>query len=119
MKKLILIGSVLAISIALFESCGSTKEVVKESKTICAPGVEISYTNDIQPIIDNNCIRCHDASKKDGIGDLTNYASIKPYLESGRFEKLVLIKHSMPKGKKLISSDLDKIQCWKDGGYKE
>ena len=119
MKKLLVITLCFAISLTLFESCGTTKEVESTViESVCKSNEVVSYTT-VKTIIDSECAGCHDQSQAGKIGDFTNYNGLKSYLDNGLFTKLVLEKHLMPKGKELSSTNLDLLKCWKNLGFNE
>lgn len=119
MKKTLFSLLLLSLGYLFIQSCGSTKEVVTNTSTsTCKSKVDITYAQ-VQSIIDAKCTRCHNASKKESIGDFTSYEGLKPFLENGHFEKLVLIKKTMPKGDDVLTNEeLGLIECWKANGYK-
>jgi hypothetical protein len=122
MNKIIVLVNVLTFSLALFQSCGTSKNVTdnadKVVESTCKSNVAVTYTT-VKTIIDSECAGCHGEGSAETIGDFRNYAGLKSYLESGRFTKLVLVKHSMPKGGELSQANLDLLNCWKEGGFKE
>lgn len=106
MKPILILG-VFAISCYfLLESCGSTKLI----PSCATENNEISYAS-VKPIIDAKCTRCH--------GGFDSYTGIKKYLENGKFEKLVLVKQTMPRGENLTQDEINKVLCWKNSGFKE
>ncbi|MEZ4938126.1 MAG: cytochrome c [Crocinitomicaceae bacterium] len=119
MKKTLIVFAFVSVGFVLIQSCGTTKEVVENNpSSVCKSDINVTYAQ-IQPIIEAKCTRCHNASKKNSIGDFTSFQGLKPYLENGQFEKLVLIKKTMPKGGDDLSvEELEKIECWKANGYK-
>jgi hypothetical protein len=81
----------------------------------------VSYSKDIEPIIRNNCYRCHGNGNSEVFGkgnNLEGYDSLKIY--SGLL--VGSIKHSpgfiaMPKGvAKLSNCDIGKIEKWVNEG---
>jgi hypothetical protein len=76
--------------------------------------VEVSYSNTIRPLIDINCMPCHNGDGNTPFApDLTNYNSvqgiaglIKDVTQSGR----------MPKEGSLTEVEKDAIKCWVDNG---
>lgn len=113
MKKIVFVSIVLGISFVFMPSCGSTKLIPN-----CTSDAEISYA-DVKPIIDTKCVKCHDESKEKLYGNFKTYEGLKPYLDNGRFAKLVLENQRMPKGDNLTQKEINLIQCWKLGNYKK
>lgn len=118
MKKLLTLTLFLASSYFVLESCGTAKEVTetKEKEPECKKNV--NYAS-IEPIITANCISCHGQKSAETIGDFTTFNGLKKYLENGKFEKLVLIKKTMPAGGALSKEDYNLILCWKNNNFKE
>jgi len=81
----------------------------------------ISYANDIWPIISENCTSCHSGAAASGNINLENYDQVKSAAESGKL--LSVIKHEpgwspMPKGaNKLSDCSISKIENWVELGY--
>ncbi|HRG65881.1 MAG TPA: hypothetical protein PLV12_08750 [Saprospiraceae bacterium] len=76
----------------------------------------MSYQADIYPIINNNCLGCHNSSAVQGGIDISNYELLTPYIESGSLLKS--IKHesgysAMPKDAgKMSECQIAKIDAW-------
>ena len=82
--------------------------------------MNVKFSTDINPIIQARCVTpgCHAAGGGTSGYDLSDYINIKPYADQGRIRARVIDgKPSfMPKGGKLPSSDLQKIDCWLQKG---
>ncbi len=83
----------------------------------------MSFSNDIVPILNRHCQLCHSAESANLIGagiNLESFESLKTYVERGSF--LGSIQHRagyspMPKGGgKIPNCDIEKIQSWIDSG---
>jgi hypothetical protein len=79
----------------------------------------VSYAKHVQPIIQTNCYRCHDANNAVLFGNvhyLDSYDSLKAHIAEGMI--IGNIEHApgflaMPKGaKKLNDCDIAKIKAW-------
>lgn len=76
--------------------------------------VEVSYETTIRPLIDTNCMPCHNGDGSEPLApDLTTYEGvesiaqlIKDVTQSGR----------MPKEGSLTTSEIAAIMCWVDDG---
>ena len=83
----------------------------------------MSYQTDIYPIINNNCLGCHNSSAVQGGSDISNYELLTPYIESGSLLKS--IKHesgysAMPKDAgKMSVCQIAKIDAWISQGAKD
>lgn len=81
---------------------------------------DISFANDVQPLLMRNCYVCHDAANNFGNVTLEGYTNTKEYVDNGRL--LGSITHTsgfapMPNnGPKLLDCDIEKIQVWADAG---
>lgn len=83
----------------------------------------ISYSNDIIPILNRNCQLCHSATTANTLGagfNLEGYDNLKIHVASGAL--LGSVKHEagwspMPKGAgKIPNCDIEKIQSWINNG---
>ncbi|MFK5959271.1 MAG: cytochrome c [Lutibacter sp.] len=108
MKKNVL-HILIAFPIILFSSCENNVEDIDEGIVDdCNPA--ISFTQQIKPIIDTNCLQCHNGNQ---FPDLRTYQSIKnnitiikEEIESGR----------MPLGGSLTTTEIEAIVCWVTNG---
>ncbi|MDC0580306.1 cytochrome c [Bacteroidia bacterium] len=111
--------------ILLLSACGDDDAIVttNQPQSLC-DSLDVLYTNDIAPILDNaGCSGsyCH------GFGTagitIKDYATTRASAENPKFLKA--IKHEMsaspmPKnGLKLSDDDIQKIECWIQNGFKE
>lgn len=80
----------------------------------------MSYTNNVLVILENNCYTCHDQTSNQGGVTLEGYANLKTYVDNGKL--LGAIKHlpgfpQMPDGRpKLGQCQIDKIEAWINQG---
>ena len=123
MKKLnnkslltLLIGVLILSSIAF--SCAKEKVPTTVLDTSsCKPNV--SYLNEIKPIISNHCVSCHSSKNPNGGYDLTNYdgltKNVSKVLGSMKQDGTV---ESMPQGYKVADSLIQKLNCWINQGFK-
>jgi hypothetical protein len=80
----------------------------------------VSYANDVWPIISSNCTGCHSGGAPQGNISLENYDDIVVAANNGSL--LGVIRHDegwspMPKGgAKLPDCDISKIEKWVDDG---
>jgi hypothetical protein len=82
----------------------------------------ITYTRHIKPIIDADCLHCHNNNFQQGLTNLSTYSLLKIKAEAGRIKARVIDgKPSyMPQDKgKLPAAKLDLISCWLSNGMKE
>ena len=96
-----------------FASCSSNVEETtileeeEEEIETCAP---TSFASDIKPIIDANCIQCHNGSQSPDLrtfnGISGNAARVKGQVAS----------RQMPLGGSLSTAEIEAIVCWVDSG---
>ncbi len=82
---------------------------------------DMSYINDVVPIMSKNCYSCHSADQNQGGITIDDYANIKLSADNGSL--LGSIKHvgysAMPRGaSKLNSCDISKVEAWINQGTK-
>lgn len=87
---------------------------------------EISFAQDIVPLLERNCFSCHSNATYAINGnsiDLDGYDDLAPYVESGTF--LGVIRHddgfeAMPQqGNKLSICSITKIETWINEGFQQ
>ncbi len=79
------------------------------------------YYSSVELIVNTSCAvsGCHDASSKAGNLDCSSYTSMKTVLDNGKFEDRVLVKKDMPPAGSLSQADIDKLEQWKENGFRE
>lgn len=107
-------------SIAILFSCA--KDKLEENGEVCTDN--ISYQDDVRPILDKTCAfsGCHDGFGAPG--DYTNYNSMLPFLSPDKFVRRVIDRRDMPPNYStgptaLNAEELTMIRCWAQGGYLE
>ena len=110
-KSLFLFAVMLLTSIAFFNSCtkNKTEDIAVKSST-CDSSKTISYKNDVQPILNNNCgaqAGCHSNGSASGGVKLESWQGTNIVAESGLLMKS--IKHEsgaapMPNANKKIDN---------------
>ena len=82
--------------------------------------IEVSYSRNIVPILDANCLTCHNSISEQGGVVLEGYENVLPYVESGKL--MGSIRHDagfepMPlTGGKLSACQIKKFEAWIDAG---
>lgn len=77
---------------------------------------DLSYTRDIAPLLQRQCLDCHRASANFGNVTLEGYDNVLRYVESGQL--LGVIRHEpgfspMPKDRpQLVACEIEKIETW-------
>ncbi len=78
--------------------------------------MDMSYADDILPIIESNCYGCHNATANFGNINLEGHSQLMKYVDDGSI--VGAIKHAagfsaMPKnGAKLLDCEIEKIEAW-------
>ena len=78
--------------------------------------INLSYSQDIVPILENNCLSCHNQASNFGNVTLEGYDNVLLFVTNG--ELLGSIKHEsgfspMPQNAaQLVECDIEKIETW-------
>jgi len=117
MKKIGTIAGILLIALACKKKV--TSDVTNNPTSMnCNDTVNVSYLKQVKPIINTNCVRCHDASTGQ---NLTTYTSTKPFAQYGTLEGCIKGDPNytlMPPANKMDSCSIRIIQQWIKQGYK-
>ena len=97
----------LLLFLATLTSCLSN---VDEEEVI-DPCATITYTLNVKPIIDNNCVQCHGAG-----GNFPNLTTFNGTSASAAIVKDAVVTKRMPQGGSLTNQEIQAISCWVDGG---
>jgi len=103
----------------IFTSCYYDNEEELYPEDTCKTD-DMSYSNDIVPILEDNCYSCHDQANNQGGVTLEGYSNLKAYVDNGKL--LGAIKHEpgfseMPQDEpQLEQCQIDKIEAWIDQG---
>lgn len=90
----------------------------------CNP-VNVSFSSDIQPILEASCTGCHSEGSGQGAGIvLTNYAGVKGQIDTDRFIESINWENgvtNMPLGasEKIDACEIETIQKWINEGIKD
>ena len=80
----------------------------------------ISYTEDVLPILQSNCYHCHDSQNNQGSVTLEGYDKLKTYIDNGRLLGAVRRENGfspMPQDAGQLSDCLiDQIAAWAADG---
>lgn len=74
----------------------------------------ITFSNDIFPLIQNSCLGCHGQNNRPGAPQFTDYDKIKSRIDA--IEREVLIEMTMPQGGSLDDCNQAKLKNWIDNG---
>lgn len=118
-KKLFSVILALALVVVLSPACKTRKPVAPPTPVAApTPVVDCSttnatYSNNIAPIIANNCMPCHEAGS---LLDFTTYEKLSVVAKDGELDRRVLLLKDMPPLGPLSEDDQKKIRCWLDNG---
>lgn len=109
------ITKVMLIGLVALSACYYDSEEDLNPQSNCVT-TDLSFRNDIVPILERNCYRCHSAAVNTANITLEGYSQFVQYTTNGRL--LGAIRHDpgfkpMPQGaSKLIACDIAKIELW-------
>jgi uncharacterized membrane protein len=105
MKKIVFVSSFIVCFVSfVVVSCKKTSTSSASSYTSTCSSVK-SYSIDVRPIIQGNCVSCH-----------SSYSSYSGVSSSASSIKNSIVNGTMPKGNTLTSAQKDNIVCWIDAG---
>lgn len=121
MKKIkLLLFSAFCAIVQLSCSDESTSDLIADPIT-----EEITYTNTVKSIIDNNCISCHGSTPTNGAPmSLTTYANVKDAVLNrnllNRISREQGTSGMMPLGgTRLLQEKINQINTWATEGFRE
>ncbi|MFC2176550.1 hypothetical protein ACFLR1_06245 [Bacteroidota bacterium] len=109
------IPTLLLACISLFSSCyydneEELYEIYNAGNNCDTTGV--SFSKDIMPMIQGNCITgCHTAGGS-GSGIFENYNAVKAKVDNGSLNNRVVVMQNMPLGAKLTTCQIEQMQAW-------
>ena len=108
----------LCVAITLVHFCSPYRADAQSESTKMQD--EISYSNDIQPIVKNFCTTCHAGKAPQGDFVLTSYADVRKHVEHGELLKRINDEADPMPQNGLLPKYMRRIfQLWADGGYVE
>jgi hypothetical protein len=96
-RRSLLLAPVLA---ALVSACGGSSPTSPSSISVTVTGTGVTsytYTADIAPILNSDCVTCHSASRHDGGVNLATYAGVMQVVTPGSDQSL-LVRVVQPAG---------------------
>lgn len=69
---------------------GATTTSVAASTTTTSTGVTVAYTQDVKPVLDADCVRCHSSSVRNGNVDLSSYTAVMRTVTPGSASSLLV-----------------------------
>jgi hypothetical protein len=99
----------------LIISCSKNSGDDTPSTPVLDPSI-VTYSRDVKPIIDRNCIACHNTDKADGSVKLTTFDEVKKAADRVIF-RINDDDAPMPLSGKLPSAQIKTIEKWKTDGF--
>jgi uncharacterized membrane protein len=99
---------------------GGLNDECTEGDSSSCTTANMSFANDIAPIISTNCNGCHSGSSPSGGINLSNYSGVAAIAASGKLYNSVAqngMAQAMPQTSKLSDCNINKIKSWVDAGY--
>jgi hypothetical protein len=114
MFRACLLSIAIVISLPTLTSCKKKKD--EDINNVDCSKINSSYSSDIKPIIESNCLSsgCHNANSSNG--DFTTYAGVKAKADNGSLDSRVIQQKNMPPSGALPMDQLKKIKCWLSAG---
>lgn len=117
MKKSI----IFLISISIFISCSETSpEDLINDRDIMET---VKYRTDILPIVESQCLSCHNDNFASGNNSYTTYTQFREATENGNvIDRITRVEGDpllMPQGRRLPQNSIDLILQWQTDGYLE
>jgi hypothetical protein len=123
MKTISLMLSLLALM--SFAGCyyDNEEELYPEVPGLVCDTVDVSYVNTVKPILEANCINCHEGNFPSGNVLLDTYAEVAKSANNGSLYGVLsgnpAYSAMPPSGAKLRDCDIRKIKSWIDDGARE
>ena len=116
---------VLALLASLLSACGTSD--VENPGVDATDAPEISFSANVMPILERDCVRCHGAGRASGgvmVDSYTNImagangqAIVVPGKAASSILVDVLVTGAMPRGAaRLSDADIETIRAWVDAG---
>ncbi len=109
-SKIKYIHVLITLSIAFFSCDNNVEEEIPLPIGNEECSTDISFTADVKPVIDTNCIRCHGGNQAP---DLRTFEGINANAARVRTQ---VVSRRMPLGGSLTNEEIELIRCWIDNG---
>ena len=112
-NNLNVIKLILSLFVILFlSSCLTNVETpIEEQNPTVDPCETITFSKNVKPILDSNCIQCH--GNGGNFPNLLTYNSVSANATSVKAETT---SRRMPQGTSLSNDEISAISCWVDAG---
>ncbi|MCB9232322.1 MAG: hypothetical protein H6581_11705 [Bacteroidia bacterium] len=98
---------------------GAINDHCTQDTTSCLT-LNMSFSQDIKPILSTNCYGCHSGSSASGGIDLSKYAGVSDVAVTGKLYNSVAqngLAAAMPPDYKLTACEISQIKSWVDDGF--
>jgi hypothetical protein len=102
-SRAVLGAAAAALAAALAPGCGGGSPTSADSATTPGPAQDpgsatsLTFTADVQPLLNNDCVPCHGGSRTENGYDFTSYAGVMRAVTAGSASSL-LVRVSQPGG---------------------
>lgn len=111
LRNTALVGALFIACLSFLPGCGGDDE---------PETMAVTYSDDIVPILNNNCLVCHGGVAPVSYLLLEDYASVKTSGESGLLiSRINDADNPMPPSGLMTEANRQTVQDWIDGGYAE
>ena len=111
--------AILVFTAVLFTACEKNVDEDLNPEDMCITE-DMSYANDIVPILRNNCYGCHNSDARQGGVVLDSYTTLKAVVDKNRLLGAIRRQEGfspMPRNApKLPDCDINQIAAWKADG---
>ncbi len=80
----------------------------------------VSYAADVLPVLESQCLGCHNTASQQGNVNLEGYDNVRAYAQNGRLYGSIAWLNGYsampPAGSQLPTCTIDKIKAWVDAG---
>jgi hypothetical protein len=81
---------------------------------------DMSYANNVLPILTDNCYSCHNQASNQGGVTLEGYSNLKTYADNGKLVNVINHEPGFPEmpqnAAQLAQCQIDKIEAWVNQG---
>jgi uncharacterized membrane protein len=103
----------LFLSVSLSACLSNVDEVEEIDPGNADPCADITFSMNVKPIIDNNCVSCHSTSGQASFLNLETYNAVAANATKVKSE---VVSKDMPIGGTLTNEEISAISCWVDAG---
>ena len=82
-------GTTFVAALALLSGCSGGTPTSASDIAVSLTG-PLAYVQDVKPVLDANCTRCHSGSRPDGNVTLTSYAGVMRVVQPGNANSLLV-----------------------------